>query len=214
MNAENKYPALMAYIHDRDSEDSDTAYAKLRDDERIAVIGGLSEVALELERAQADFAASRLARGLTGYPYNREMGIYLGLLPLEGNQESDRGYYFASQVMHHYRFGAARREVESLLSNGAQLKTVAARDKTTGRAIRFTVFKSHQIQIEGDSVVCRNDRVNVRLSSNWSVETALQRVAEALRSGKHYGYNPERDDAPSAEVVTPPINTDQISLFA
>ena len=117
------------------------------------------------------------------------MGIFLEL-PLRSNHEPPRGYYFANQVMKHFRFGAAKREVVSLLANGAHLKIVAARDKASGRLIRFTTFKPHQIQIEGNSVVCRNDKRSVRLSSNWSIETTLQKMAEALRTGKHYSYEP------------------------
>jgi hypothetical protein len=122
--------------------------------------------------------------------------IFLGL-PLRSNHEPPRGYYFANQVLKHFQLGAAKREVESLLANGAHLKIVAARDKASGRPIRFTTYKPHQIQIEGNLVVCRNDKRSIRLSSNWSTETALQRVAEALRTGTHYGYDPARDDGPT-----------------
>jgi len=124
------------------------------------------------------------------------MGIFLGL-PLRSNHEPPRGYYFASEVMKHFRFGAAKREVQSLLEGGAHLKIVAARAKATGRPIRFTTYKPHQIQIEGNTIVCGNDKKSVRLSSNWSIETALQKVAEALRTGTHYGYGPARDDGPA-----------------
>jgi hypothetical protein len=93
------------------------------------------------------------------------MGIFLGL-PLRSNHEPPLGYYIASQVMKHFRFGATRREVASLLAGAAHLKIVAARDKASGRPIRFTTYKPHQIQIEGNSLVCRNDKRSVRLSSN------------------------------------------------
>ncbi len=193
MTPGDKYPSLMAYIKDRSSADEKTAWTMLRSDEAAAVQGGYADVALELESAQADYAAAQIGEGGSGYPYNSDMGIFLGL-PLRSNHEPPRGYYFAGQVMRHFRFGAAKRQVEALLAMGGHLKIVAARDKTTGRPIRFTTYKPHQIQIEGDTIVCRNDKKSVRLSSNWSIETALQKVAEALRTGKHYGYDAARDD--------------------
>src|SRR5665213_1924087 len=195
MNPQDKYPVLMAYIRDRSNQDEKTAWSMLRADEAAAVQGNYQEVAQDLENAQADYAAAEVAKGGSGYPYNSEMGIFLGL-PLRSNHELPRGYYFANQVMKHFQLGAAKREVESLLANRAHLKIVAARDKASGRPIRFTTYKPHQIQIEGNSVVCRNDKRRVRLSSNWSIETALQKAAEALRTGKHYGYDPTRDDTP------------------
>ena len=165
MTPEEKYPALMAYIRDRSSGDEKTAWNILRADEAAAVEGSHVEVAQDLENAQADYAAAQIAKGGSGYPYNSEMGIFLGL-PLRSNHEPPRGYYFANQVMKHFRFGAAKREIQSLLANGAPLKIVAARDKASGRPIRFTTYKPHQIQIEGNSLVCRNDKRSVRLSSN------------------------------------------------
>lgn len=116
--------------------------------------------------------------------------------------------------MKHFRFGVARREVQSLLEGGAHLKIVAARDKATGMPIRFATFKPHQIQIEGNAIVCRNDKRSVRLSSNWSIETALQKVAEALRTGKHYGHEPGRDDRKTPVPSTPVGSTpDEPALF-
>jgi hypothetical protein len=91
----------------------------------------------------------------------------------------------------------------------------AARDKATGRPIRITTYKPHQIQIEGNMVVCRNDKMCVRLSSNWSIETALQKVAEAVRTGKRYGYDPARDDGPTpAPAISIRSNPDKPTLFA
>jgi hypothetical protein len=196
MTPQEQYPALMASIADRSAEAEKTAWNTLRTDEAAAVQGELAQIAQELEKAKADYAAIELSKGRSGYPYNSEMGIFLGL-PLRSNHEPPRGYYFASQVMNHFRLGAARREVESLLAAGAHLKIVTARDKATRRPIRFTTYKPHQIQIEGNSVVCRNDRKSIRLSSNWSIETAMQNVAEALRTGRHYGCDPARDDEPA-----------------
>jgi hypothetical protein len=213
MTPEEKYPALMAYIADRSSKDENTAWNMLRLDEAAAVQGDYAEVAQELENAQADYAASQTAKGGSAYPYNSEMGIFLGL-PLRSNHEPPRGYYFANQLMKHSRFGAAKREVKSLLADGAHLKTVAARDKASGRPIRFTTYKPHQIQIEGNTIVCRNDKKSVRLSSNWSIETTLQKVAEALRTGKHYGYDPARDDGPTpAPSIPSRSNPDNSRLF-
>jgi len=213
MTPEDKYPALMAYIRDRSGGDEKTAWSMLRVDEAAAVQGDCAEVVHDLENAQADYATAQIAKGGSGFPYNSEMGIFLGL-PLRSNHEPPRGYYFANQVMKHFRFGAAKREVKSLLENGAHLKIVAARDKESGRPIRFTTYKPHQIQIEGNSVVCRNDKRSVRLSSNWSIETTLQKMAEALRTGKHYGYEPGRDDGKAA-VPSAPIRpgADEPVLF-
>ncbi len=213
MTPEDKYPSLMAYIKERSSTDEKTAWSMLRSDEAAAVQGGYAEVALELESAQADYAAAQITKGGSGYPYNSDMGIFLGL-PLRSNHEPPCGYYFAGQVMRHFRFGAAKRQVEALLAGGSHLKIVAARDKTTGRPIRFTTYKPHQIQIEGDTIVCHNDKQSVRLTSNWSIETALQKVAEALRTGKHYGYDATRDDG-KASVPSLPIrhSADELMLF-
>ena len=214
MTPDEKYPALMAYISDRSSGEEKTAWNMLRADEAAAVEGSHVEVAQDLENAQADYATAQIAKGRSGYPYNSEMGIFLGL-PLRSNHEPPRGYYFANQVMRHFRLGAAKREVEFLLANGAHLKIVAARDKATGRPIRFTTFKPHQIQIEGNAIVCRNDKRSIRLSSNWSIETALQKVAEALRTGNHYGYDPGRDGAATLTSPAPASPSSQRpSLFA
>jgi hypothetical protein len=214
MNPEDKYPALMVYISDRSSQDEKTAWNVLRADETAAVEGGHAGVALDLENAQADYAAAQIAKGQNGYPYNSDMGIFLGL-PLRRNHDPPRGYYFASQVMRHFRFGAAKREVQCMLEGGAHLKIVTARDKATGRPIRFTTFKSHQVHIEGNAIVCRNDKRSVRLSSNWSIETALQKLADALRTGKHYDYDPIRDDE-KAPVPSTPIcfGLEHPTLFA
>lgn len=201
MTPQEKYPVLMAYITERSSEPEKTAWNTLRADEAAAVRGEYAEVAKQLETAQSDYAAAQLARGESGFPYNSEMGIFLGL-PLRSNSEPPRGYYFASQVTRHFRFGVAKREVESLLAGGAYLKIVGARDKATGTPIRFTTYKAHQIHIEGNAIVCRNDKKSVRLSSTWSIETALQKAAEALRTGKHYGYDRAQDDGPVPATKT------------
>ena len=95
MNPEDQYPALMAYIRDRSDQDEKMAWNMLRADEAAAVEGGHAGVAQDLENAQADYAAAQIAEGRSSYPYNSEMGIFLGL-PLRSNHESPRGYYFAS----------------------------------------------------------------------------------------------------------------------
>ena len=213
MTPEEKYPALMAYIRDRSSCDETTAWNMLRSDEAAAVEGSHGDLAQDLENAKTDYATAQIAKGGSGYPYNSEMGIFLGL-PLRRNHEPPRGYYFANQVMRHFRLGAAKREVEFLLATGAHLKIAAARDKATGKPIRFTTYRPHQIQIEGNTIVCRNDKRSIRLSSNWSIETALQKVAEALRTGRHYGYDPARDDGPTpAPSVAVPSDPNKPSLF-
>jgi len=114
MTPENKYPALMAYIADRSSKGEKTAWNMLRADEAAAVEGEYAEVAQDLENAQADYAAAQIAKGGSGFPYNSDLGLFLGL-PLRSNHEPPLGYYIASQVMKHFRFGAAKREVQSLL---------------------------------------------------------------------------------------------------
>jgi hypothetical protein len=205
----------MAYIADRSSEEENTAWKMLRVDEAAAIQGDYAEVAQELAKAQADYAAAEIAKGGSGFPYNSAMGVFLGFPLRSGNNEPPRGYYFACQVMSHFRLGAAKREVQCLLAGGAHLKIVAARDKVTRKPIRFTTYKPHQIQIEGNSFVCRNDRKSVRLSSNWSIETALEKAVDALRAGKHYGYDPALNDEPVAAPSgqTQP-NRDELALFA
>lgn len=204
----------MAYIRDSSSQDEKTAWNMLRADEAAAVQGNYEEVAQDLESAQADYAAAEVAKGGSGYPYNSEMGIFLGL-PLRSNNEPPRGYYFASQVMKHFRLGVAKRGVQSLLEGGAHLKIVRARDKATGWPIRFTTYKPHQVHIDGNTIVCRNDKRSIQLSSNWSIETALQKVAEALRTGKHHGYDPARDDGRAAVPSIPTRSSpDKPTLFA
>jgi hypothetical protein len=212
MTPQEKYPALMAYIADRSAQAGKFAWNTLRADEAAAVEGDFAAVAQQLKQAQADYAAAQAAKGADGYPYNSAMGIFLGL-PLRDNNEPPRGYYFASQVERHFRLGNARRQVEALLANGAHLKIVAGRDKATRRPARFTTYKAHQVHIEGNSIVCRNDKKSIRLSSNWSIETTLEKAAEALRTGRHYGYDPVRDDGP-APAMSIQSASDERTLFA
>lgn len=183
--AEARYPALMQYIANRSALAEGEAWAQLRADEKEAVEGKFDEVAAELERVRADYKDQQEGLGKNGYPYNSDMGIFLGL-EIRSNGEPVRGYYFANKLRTLARFAHAKREVEVLLAGGAHLRVIAARDSKTRKPIRFTTFLAHQIAVEGNTVVCRNDRKSVRLSSNWSVETALERVACALRTGQHY----------------------------
>ncbi len=68
MTPQEKYPALMAYIADRSSEEENTAWKMLRADEAAAVEGDYAEVAQELESAQVDYAAAQIAKGGSAFP--------------------------------------------------------------------------------------------------------------------------------------------------
>lgn len=175
----------MKYISNRSAQSEGEAWAQLRVDEKEAIEGRFDDVAADLERAHADYKSQQEGLGKSGFPYNSDMGLFLGL-EIRSNGEPARGYYFANKLRTLTRLGNATREVQALLAGGAHLRVVAARDAKTRNPIRFTTFLPHQIAIEGNAVVCRNDRKTVRLSSNWSVETALERVASALRTGEHY----------------------------
>lgn len=196
MTTQENYPILMGYIAARSSMPGKTAWDQLRKDEAAALGGEFRELATELERAIADFAVSQAAKGESTYPYNSSMGLFLGL-PLCANHEPPVAYYFARQVTHHFHLGSAQREIQSLLAAGATLKVVTARSKTTGEPVRFATFLPHQIQIEGNAIVCQNSKKRIRLASNWSIETALQTAVTALRSGQYYGYSPSPDKAVS-----------------
>ena len=68
-----KYPALMAYIADRNNLAKAANWCRqLRLDEEEARIGtvNLAEVAQQMTQAQAEYGA---------YPYNSAMGTFLGL---------------------------------------------------------------------------------------------------------------------------------------
>ncbi|WP_263359511.1 hypothetical protein [Acidicapsa ligni] len=86
MTPEDKYPALMAYIRERSSHGENTAWSMLRADEAAAVQGGFAEVAKQLKDAQTEYAAAEIDKERSGYPYNSDMGIFLGL-PLRSNHE-------------------------------------------------------------------------------------------------------------------------------
>lgn len=38
-----------------------------------------------------------------------------------------------------------------------------------------------------------NGHVRIMLSNGWSIETCFEQVAEVLRNGWHYGYDPTKD---------------------
>lgn len=107
----SKYPALMAYIADRNTLPTTSAWCdQLRKDEQTAQNGGLADIAEQLKQAQADYAIEQRSKGYTEYPYNSAMGEYLGL-PLKGNNEPEHGYYMASCLKSHY---ALRVQVKGL----------------------------------------------------------------------------------------------------
>lgn len=187
-NGAEKYPALMAYITSRNVDERAVDWcAQLRDDERRAESGEFADVAAEMDRAEADFAATQTAQGKSPYPYNREMGIFLGL-PIEGSNEPRHGYYMARRVTSHYKLGVAAREVRRLIEARRPLRIVAAKSKADGKPCRFRAFAGpEQIKIVGNAIEATNGRVRVHLISSWSVETCLTRVAEAMASGRYYG---------------------------
>lgn len=176
MTANEKYPALMAYIASRSAVKP--WYDQLRADEAEAVAGGLGDVAAQLRQAQADYGR---------YPYNSAMGEFLGL-PLRDSGEPAHGYYMANQVMAYHAMGEAQREAERLIAEGRPLRVVAAKSKATGKACRFHVFQGpEQIRVAGGAIMLNNGKRKGTLSSNWGVETAVVKLVAALRSGAAYG---------------------------
>lgn len=182
-----RYPALIAYILDR-SVNYPTPGKwcdKLREDQAEASAGGLADVATQLAQAQTDFGH---------YPYNRDMGTFLAL-PSKPGSDGDpvHGYYMASRVLDAYRLGEATREAQALIMAGHPLRVTVAKDKKTGKPLRFATFVGpDQIRIDGNRVTLANGRRKARLSSNWSLETAVVKLATALRTGLPYG---EREGA-------------------
>jgi hypothetical protein len=163
MSAKSRYPHLMAYIEDRSRLPRWTD--QLGPDLREAEAGGLADVVADLRSAYADYGR---------YPYNSAMGEFLGL-ELRANNEPAPGYYMATQLAAHFALGEATREAQRLIDEGRPLRLVAARSKATRAPVRFHTFTGPtQIRMG-------------RLSSNWSVETALQNLVSALRNGTAYG---------------------------
>jgi hypothetical protein len=184
--AQKCYPKLMAYILDR-SENYQTSAKwceQLRADEKAALNGELAEVASELAQAHADYAA-QVPAGSSTYPYNSAIGKFLGL-PVRSNDEPPHGYYMASCVMHSWRLGEASRKVRRLLEAGAVLQIPLARDRKTNKPIRVARYLAHMVELQGSDVVCRDDKRQFRLSSNWSVESCMEKVVRALETGEPY----------------------------
>ena len=171
----HKYPALIAYILDRNSLEKSSQWCEqLRMDERAAHTGALADVAEQLKQAQADYGS---------YPYNSAMGEFLGLA-IKGNGEPEHGYYMASRVKNHYNLGAAQRRAAELIAEGRSVRIVTARDKQTREPIRFAIFKgSEQIKIEGETVSLMNGKRRATLRSNWSCETAILNLVHCLETG-------------------------------
>jgi hypothetical protein len=176
-----KYPALMAFIADRNLLTKAADWCRqLRLDEEAARVGAinLAEVARELTQAQADYGS---------YPYNSSMGTFLGL-PLKENGEPDHGYYMAGGVMHHYALGVAQRRAAELIAEGREVRFILARNRKTGEPIRFATFKGpNEIKIEGRTACLNNGKRKVELSSNYSTETCIMALVHHLESGEPYG---------------------------
>lgn len=175
--ARARYPALMGYIEGRNALGGKW-FDQLRADEAAAQAGQLRDVAEQLAQAQTDYGS---------YPYNSAMGEFLGL-PLRENHEPASGYYMASCVLSHHRLGEAQREAERLIAEGKELRIVAARSKADRKPTRFFTFKGpEQIKIEGGVAYINNGKRKGALTSNWSTETAIVKLATALRTGAPYG---------------------------
>lgn len=178
MTPQERYPALMAYIEDRSGREGAAKWNGFYEDKRAAEAGGFADVVGQLRQAQADYGK---------YPYNSAMGEFLGL-PLRENHEPAVGYYMASQIMVYHAYGVAKREAERLIAEGRTLRVVAARSRTTRKPVRFHAFAGpEQIRIEPGHVAISNGKVKGTLSSNWSLETTMERLAAALRTGAAYG---------------------------
>ncbi len=182
MTPAERYPALIAYILDRSTNYPTPGKwcDKLREDQAEASTGGLADVATQLAQAQADFGR---------YPYNRDMGTFLAL-PSKPGSDGDpvHGYYMAARVLDAYRLGEATRAAESLIRAGRPLRVAVAKDRKTGKPLRFATFVGpDQIRIDGNRVTLANGKRRGSLASNWSLETAIVKLAAALRTGLPYG---------------------------
>jgi hypothetical protein len=165
MEPNEAYPSLMAYIHDRNSlSDSRDWCDRLWADEAQARDGAYGDVAIELKRAQSDYAEYAKRRGRSPYPYNRDMGEFLGLQINPRNNEPGHGYYMACGVADNYRLGAIKREAERLIAEGKPLIVVAARSKRDGKPIRFRRYIGpRQIKLEGSVVLVDNGKTKSTL---------------------------------------------------
>jgi|GEM_PF-3113689 len=173
-----RYPALMAYIASRSA--IKPWFDQLNADEAAAADGSLSDVAGEMARADSDFAAQEQAQGRRGYPYNRDMGLFLGL-PIRENGEPPHGYYMARRVRESYAVGIARREAAELIAAGKFVRVAIARDKG-GKALRCAKFEGDQITLGAAGARLDNGKRILRIG-----DTGLSRLAAALRSGLPYG---------------------------
>ena len=175
--ARERYPALLAYIEGRNALGGKW-YDQLRADEAAAVAGQMADVATQLAQAQTDYGS---------YPYNSAMGEFLGL-PLRENHEPASGYYMAGKVLDHHRLGEATREAERMIAERKPLYIVAARCKRTRKPLRLHTFTGpEQVRIMGTVFEVSNGKRKGTFASNWSTETAIVKLATALRTGAPYG---------------------------
>ena len=187
--ARAKYPVLMDYIATRSAVQP--WYDQLNADKAAAFAGQFADVAAQLRQAQQDYGR---------YPYNSAMGEFLGL-PLRDNGEPSHGYYMAGQVKDYHAMGEATREAERLIAEGKPLYIVAARCKKTRRPVRLHTFIGpQQVRIMGTVFEVSNGKHRGTISSNWSTETAIVRLATALRTGAPYGEDEHdaRDEGQAA----------------
>jgi hypothetical protein len=69
MNVNEQYPALLAYIHNRNTLPNSAAWCgQLRTDETAAREGGFADVAAELKAAKAAYAEAQKALGREAIP--------------------------------------------------------------------------------------------------------------------------------------------------
>ena len=183
--AQTLYRCLMAYIASRNASSRPSDWCKqLRIDEATALRGELADVVDAMRQAQTDYAAAHPAHP---FPYNSAMGEFLGL-PIRSNGEPEHGYYMAGRLAVYDALGRAQRVATSLIAEGKELRIVTARSTKGGKPVPFArFFGLAQIEVRGDEVHLNNGKLRMRLSSNWSRETCLERVIEAMRTGHPYG---------------------------
>lgn len=107
-----QYPALMAYILDRNQLDGEAWCDQLNMDETDARRGLLADVANELARAKSDYIANqkRARRPWKESPRDAVMALWLGL-PITRARGPGHGYYMACSVLTHSLIG--RQECEA-----------------------------------------------------------------------------------------------------
>lgn len=175
-----RYPELLNYITNRNTlNTSDNWCNQLWEDQKAAMDSAFTDVARELKQAQTDYGS---------YPYNSAMGEFLSLPMNENNNEPLHGYYMACSIAGYVALGEAARKVDTLITARKPLRIVAARSKTTRKPVRHYTFSGpEQIQNNGTTLTLRNGRIKITLSSNWSIETCMERAAAALETGNAYG---------------------------